>query len=872
MNPVWRNALLANLLFSKFRAQITNLAQTSRTIRFFTPHGITHFLGVEESVNYLLSFHGKVGPNDELKPQLPLSKLELMILRFCAWSHDVGMIEAVAKEYLEVEAANRVSEKFSESWARQHHDAISAWYMQNAMSLCHDQIVRELQVSRRNEGSRESQRMVTAAECRQEMKLNLQAAAGEMSANSIDAFLDFIKDDASYDQMKAMTSTLAHTVNMISQYHRRAEFIKNCPERRDLWGEVVRTKLLAALFRLADAFHIDRSRFSRTTFDAFRTVPAFNQDERFHWIKSFIVSSISIDLENYLVRVQADLPAQHSKIDRSKRDPLISLKTREMLDFIVNDLEEDVLSVSKILVRHQFPPLLGVTCLEQEIPAMEYSDEITAALNSLFAAASPNTSQLISSALEALKTRIERPPQDQLQMAEYVTKQAAFQLEDTMQQLRQRPCHEGLRKIVELLSAVSSVWSDEAGLKIKEAVSTLESCLEKGMLRWTLLHAVYEVFKQQRASIKEQIQSGKFENLCDEYSDIIVYGYSQQVIDLLSHCFQKKRAIQPAVHVLECRTKTLHNASGQLVYHDGKRYAESLRKKLEYLKTLTLQPDVALGRIIQQSKRALVFLGSNAVYENGTFVHSMGHLSIAAIAKAPCLGSNCDVVIVTDSMKIGVEPTPDAIPFDSKERNPDTWLTHNKELIAELRAENVKLHNWQDDHVPGELIDKLIIVDRGEIVEKDFVNHIARHQFDGKQVYCEKLEIQLLAAKLAHLKPAEAEVVALIKKVESRSPDLDVRNWVIAEKYLSGKLLTPAEQPEDFQLSTARTLERRIGEFWSREVRHAVAIIKQAILNFDQKKCRRENLSLGDQSDGKGARNGKIWEHHTSPPALKANG
>jgi len=595
------NHLLAQLLFQAFRKHVEAFSDQP-TIGPYTPHGVSHILGVEESITHILTFHGYPA-----KPRRPLSDLEYLLLRICAWSHDVGMIEPIGEAYWNSQPEERRRGVLKHAFLRTFHDAASAEHICHYLPAIFHTVVAEIRGGRRDEHGKE---LLTSQKCQDLYHTYLvdypRSDPETADPKQIEAFIRLLCDDpGAVRRFAAESTTLAYTANLISRYHRRAEPLLHCPEERTLMGETIRTQFLASLFRLADALNVDRTRFERDPFEVLRILPTFTEESRLHWIKSFIVSAIGIDPPRHRVHVQADLPI-------GSQTKLAQL--RDLLTFIVVDLEEDVNSVAKILLQNEFPPLLAVTSETHEIPAMEYQRDIESVLDHIYATSSPNTSQQITIALDRLTAELSAS-EGQSDMKSYLV-QAVPRLRSHLgHQLEIRPCHEGLRKIDDLLSAIEELWTNEQAPSF-HVLHNLDHRLGRDRLLWTLIEGVKEVFQHKREQVKSG--SGKttdFLPLLGNCSDIVVYGYSQQVTFVLSACLgalaQAKTVRElrrgnpepkiPTVHVLECRTKTQYSPTGRLIYLDGQRYANALRDELPRGTTITLVPDAALGRPAGQS-------------------------------------------------------------------------------------------------------------------------------------------------------------------------------------------------------------------------------------------------------------------------------
>src|SRR5947207_10451677 len=110
-------ALFTATLLLKFQERVKAVLDHSATLYGYTPHGLSHIQGVEAGIDYLCKF---------VPEENRLSPLELVLLGFCAWSHDLGMIREIADKY---------QQTFSEPSSsletlRKAHDKASAHYLQ----------------------------------------------------------------------------------------------------------------------------------------------------------------------------------------------------------------------------------------------------------------------------------------------------------------------------------------------------------------------------------------------------------------------------------------------------------------------------------------------------------------------------------------------------------------------------------------------------------------------------------------------------------------------------------------------------------------------------------------------------------------------
>jgi hypothetical protein len=212
----------------------------------------------------------------------------------------------------------------------------------------------------------------------------------------------------------------------------------------------------------------------------------------------------------------------------------------------------------------------------------------------------------------------------------------------------------------------------------------------------------------------------------------------------------------------------------------------------------------------------VVLLGSNAIYPDGVFVHSMGHFTVTAAAKTSRLTARCDVIVLTDSTKIGFYHNN----RPPRERHRDRWLTHKKDVVDSLKQAGVELHNWQEDTVPMELIDKLVVLDGAKLLSKDSAS-ITKARFDAPQIYCSTLKVRLLASYLSFMRlmnwlPEEVRREIEDKKKLKDKEDVNLGNWRVAEAYV-------------MKTSLPQRVREWIDNAWHRQAGPEIKRLEQAI-------------------------------------------
>lgn len=397
--------LLGELVLDRFIARVREICNSKNSdIPYFTPHTASHFAGVERAVERLLSTQDSADNGSEANVISKLCPVENLVLRFCCWGHDVGMTRDVNKDFYELQKSPRTPE-WSPFWARKHHDEASSYFVTMHMRQISDEILKHYAIV---EVARNRDETTNDHIKANHTKLMEHYAARGHSQQLLKLLVDYLAAGENHDSILAHIDGLANSVALIASFHRRQKKIEQCPVHREVLGVTVRAKLLAAVLRLADALHVDRSRFSDKDFERIRYESDFSAEARRHWMKSYLVSAISINTATHSLEVQMDLPEPLDiEEDGSLPSPLVATTGNEldrkrhtiagMRDFILNDLEEDLLSVSSILLEHSFPPLLRVTNRIHVVPFMGmYSDEILSALDDLNISASPNTSEVMS--------------------------------------------------------------------------------------------------------------------------------------------------------------------------------------------------------------------------------------------------------------------------------------------------------------------------------------------------------------------------------------------------------------------------------------------------------------------------------------------
>lgn len=721
---------LALIIFESYKLSLMKMtASNGETVKPFTPHSIQHCKNVQDITDtfikkqnkWQLPLHKQQGEfrrvfkeideinDDDLNRQVSsdaldaslnsvvkypkddasITKWEYLLLYYCAWSHDIGMMQVISKAYYNL----KMVEIPSKDEIRKNHDKISQHMFQIYVTNICDALLN-------NKKAREDI-LSTNIDINNGLLQSINIGLNE-SRIKITEYLEAEENSLDFE---SFFRSVIHIVNLISLYHRRAENIDECPSVRIIHTShskiTIRTKLLAALFRLSDALNVDRTRFSRSEFERYKSLVDFDTESRFHWIKSFVVSSIDLLDEDHTIKIQIDVPYSEG-VDIRKAE----WKGRifNLANFIKDDLGEDVNSVAKILFDNNFPLYLDVNCEFQSIPSLEYEDELINVLNLMNVSSSPNSSQVIQAVATSLGGIIPILENSSKDERDDFIQRYKISLEET---LNKRACHVSLRKIVSLLNVVSSNEYTDSPLINSENRGghiTLLKCL-RGAIESQLRLVEWSAANNLSTEMTEVIR---------DCNHIVLYGFSSTVASLLSSATNINR-ISPKIHILECRTKTKVSKTNQLIYHDAYRYAKYLRENQNYESEINIYPDAYIGGLVKRltknsggdlDREIIFLLGTNGVSLDGDVVHSIGYHTLSDVARAEGL----PIYIVADTLKVS----------DMKEHPSErkgVWLTTDKQTNEWFARNKIKLSNPIEDVVKDEnMSSNIVILDECEIL------------------------------------------------------------------------------------------------------------------------------------------------------------
>lgn len=570
------------------------------------------------------------------KSDIELSELEDFLLYASAWTHDIGMSEKIAKDYFE-----KVNGKYSRIGARKIHEKIAAWYL----------------------------------------------------SNNEDFQNIFINNDIPESTFRAWINTL----NIIIRYHRRANDISKCPMYRRLReDQIINLRLLACLLRLGDTLHVDSSRFDKRLYDIFQ-IGDFDRTARLHWLKSYLVSAVNLNINNQTINITIDLPELESGLWSDAEDlnynKLVMEESIERLKFFIyEDIYEDLESVSDTFQKYEYPFYTSIKIDTNFIPGFQdgIKEEVASILNDMNIISAPNSSNVIEKSLRSIDS-LYKMKSDSYEIFD----KNFSQLLDNLRRIHEtRPCHVGLKTIISKL--------EEYYKNFPKADLGNIGLDKKDELMIPILNEMRDI-NEKRKTAKGEINRRSTEEL-DNKRNIFLFGFSQMAIDFL--CANRVENFRECVnlYVFECASKRKLSITNKIEYNDGIHYALELSK--HRFNNIKLLPETSFPSLIKDGNlningdNSLLLLGANGIDLEGNCGHTSGHLLMVIVAQH--LG--IPIYVVADKFKIGIiEWNP------SLKREGFNWLSGKKELLRNLESKNIQLINYREDKIPLTDITDLIM-------------------------------------------------------------------------------------------------------------------------------------------------------------------
>lgn len=209
-----------------------------------------------------------------------------------------------------------------------------------------------------------------------------------------------------------------------------------------------------------------------------------------------------------------------------------------------------------------------------------------------------------------------------------------------------------------------------------------------------------------------EIPKNAFEIL-KNVNSVILYGYSSSVLDCIKYFIDKRedRTKNFGVYVCHGATKNEHRFNNRLVYSDGIKYIEEL-KKIGGIDIHYIADSCASNLFSKNNMQSIVLFGANGIDNTGVS-HTLGHLAIADMASQ----YDVPVYVVADSLKIG------KYDHASTQNRKNKWLT--TDIMFETKLDGAINYNPREDIVPLDRIES-IINEKAVIfpkVEKDIMKY-----------------------------------------------------------------------------------------------------------------------------------------------------
>lgn len=438
--------------YEKLKDYVVEKSKVEKGLRYFTPHDCNHCYSVEKIVKILVE-----------KSKVKLNSLEQFILLSAIWTHDLGMIYEIGREYSNTASIDEIREK---------HDEISAWYLKKYFLE-----IFGLQKETKTPEDRDKQSKV------------------ERCVNSI---------------------------NIISKYHRRKEDVNGCPKERFVENKEIRTRLLACLLRLGDTLHVDFSRFDKEFYDILQ-IGDYSRDARLHWLKSYIVSNVHLDDKKETIFINMDFPEYKTQHDLNERE--LEEGYVKLASIIKEDVYEDVLDVNETFREYNLTTYTAVKPIINFISGYDekYSRDIFGIINDIEILLSPNDSKVNKKSLNSIISLC-NADFDNYEVFRNQTIQLIKHLEKIY---AERPCHLGLGEIINNMTDITnqefSIDPDNGTLhdirRIQQVINERITNIREQRQTWE--KEVYDQCEEHLEGIKHIFVCGFSEmvsNFINEYS------------------------------------------------------------------------------------------------------------------------------------------------------------------------------------------------------------------------------------------------------------------------------------------------------------------------------------------------------------------
>jgi len=453
------------------------------------------------------------------------------------------------------------------------------------------------------------------------------------------------------------------SLGIICRYHRKAEDLRKCNEKIPIPGGQIRTRLLAAYLRIADALRI--ADLSGVPEKEFRTnlIMGMGPESTFHWLKSKYAQGTSLAEERYTITIFLKRP-RNSDENIEPLGKFLCEEIQEELDSSMDTLRQGELAFYQ-KVNYE---TIAVPFLPDEIENLRW---VLGQIETIF---STSASMAINSVLNNIQLILK------LNKARVIKELLNYKKMILDPFLDEKPCHAYLTKIKKML---------EENLKNIPDPNNLDDAERDRIIR--LISDKIDQWQDERKKA-----FGAFSDMSKPFfidgGPVLLYGYSSSVVTALKNLPPNIKK-DMKVYICECKTKNRYGYDNRLIYCDGIHYASEIKNA--GFEKICLVADSSASNLLSRGKISKVLFGANGIGENGEISHGLGHLAMADMAKT----YNIPVYVIAETMKIikKIKKSPE-LPRKVK------WLTTD----LSVNLDDFKQYNPREDIVPPEKITMLI--------------------------------------------------------------------------------------------------------------------------------------------------------------------
>ncbi len=562
-------------------------------------------------------------------------------------------------------------------------------------------------------------------------------------------------------------------------FHRKGEDLNNCEEYFYVGNVGYRLRLLAAYLRLADALDICSD---RTPSESYAVCLAYNipDESKLHWIKSRIVSGIFLDQEEQKIYVQFKIPNKSNFADKILFD-MAEEKLQSIIKIVINGLRSELNSVINVLVRGKITYYLDIVALYSKIILdVQMLTDLREIVINYDIMMAPSASKLLDiiliivANLLGFSLKKGRPfkaipsnlPKDYKNQLNKINDFLAILESDI---LLARPCHLGLRKIVERIKKIKQKKDIE---EIVKDIDHLYQChhLRRSAIRINAKNFFQSNFLNKHNngipptdinnSVNSEMITAKhevYENIKEEKEkaihpiNVLLYGYSELAVKALCGlrdalieqkypCIKESKEIYNSlieqdqsdniqIFICDGQPKTQTGITIRYIYHDASQYAFYLTER--GFSNITIIPDIIAGTLMACIDIDFIIVGANGITDK-KFRHSGGHLGLIKLARAISKKNNSKskgstkIILVTTTEKIGFKFSDKSSVGDihhfvsdvegfRMRRLPDCsqnrehiWMMKDRDLIQRLSETQIAFANPREDKVEISDIDYII--------------------------------------------------------------------------------------------------------------------------------------------------------------------